>query len=111
MERFWNPECFDSRQESKTGGWRECGVNVISNGIDAQFNEAFGSYNYRAFAVNIKKSTRPDRIWVQPEEFEPFMPTTESDVHSEIGVLMNNKDMLTPSVKFDEHAIDTFLGK
>ena len=111
MERFWNPECFDSRQESKTGGWQECSVNVITNGIDAQFNEAFGSYNYRAFAVNIKKSTRPDRIWVQPEEFEPFMPTTESDVHSEIGVLMNNKDMLTPSVEFGEHSIDTFLGK
>lgn len=110
MERFWNPECFDSTQKSKTGGWRECSVNVITNGIDSQFNEAFGSYNYRAFAVNIKKSSRPERIWVQPEEFEPFMPTVANEVSSEVGVLMNNPDLLTPSVEF-EHTIDTFLGK
>ena len=24
MERFWNPECFDSSQEKITGGWQEC---------------------------------------------------------------------------------------
>ncbi|MDO4290194.1 MAG: molybdopterin-dependent oxidoreductase [Eggerthellaceae bacterium] len=111
MERFWNPECFDSTQSSKTGGWQECSVNVITNGIDAQFNEAFGSYNYRAFAVNIKKSSRPDRVWVQPEEFEPFMPTTANEVLGEVGVLMGNKDLITPSVEFAADALNTFMGK
>ena len=95
MERYWNPECFDSRQETKTGGWAECGVNVITNAIDANFNEVFGSYTNRAFAVNIKKSTRPDRIWVTPEEFEPFMPTTENEMSPEVGVLMGNKELVT----------------
>lgn len=110
-ERFWNPECYDSTQKTKTGGWQECSINVITNGIDAQFNEVFGSYNYRAFAVNVKKSQRPDRIWVQPEEFEPFMPTTTNDVTPEIGVVMTNKDLLTPSVEFDPNALNTMMGK
>ncbi len=103
MERFWNPECFDKSQKTKTGGWQECSVNVLTNGIDAQFNEVFGSYNYRAFAVNIKKSERPDRVWVTPKEFEPFMPTSENQVHDEIGVLMGNKgnkDLVTDYYQF-----------
>ena len=111
MERYWNPECFDSRQKTKTGGWQECSINIITNGIDAQFNEAFGSYNYRAFAVNVKKSTRPDRVWVEPEEFQPLMPTTENDVTGEIGCVMTNKDLLTPSVEFAADALDTMMGK
>lgn len=109
MERFWNPECFDSTQKSKTGGWQECSINILTNGIDTQFNEVFGSYNYRAFAVNIKKGTRPDRIWVQPEEFEPFMPTTANETSPEVGVLMTNKDILTPSVTFT-HTMDSLTG-
>ena len=95
MERFWNPECFDETQETKTGGWAECSVNVLTNAIDANFNEAFGSYTNRAFAVNISKSERPDRIWVTPEEFEPFMPTTANQASEDVGVLMENADMRT----------------
>ncbi len=91
MERYWNPECFDKSQTTKTGGWQECNVNVLTNAVDGNFNEAFGSYTNRGFAVNIKKSTRPDRIWVTPEEFEPFMPTSESQVDDSIGVLRENK--------------------
>ena len=61
--------------------------------------------------MNVKKSQRPDRIWVQPEEFEPFMPTTTNDVTPEIGVVMTNKDLLTPSVEFDPNALNTMMGK
>ncbi len=93
MERFWNPECFDSTQDSKTGGWQESSINVITNGIDAQFNEVYGSYNYRAFAVNIKKSERPDRVWVEPKEFEPFMPSTTNEMNPELGVLIDNVEV------------------
>ncbi|MDE8702400.1 molybdopterin-dependent oxidoreductase [Adlercreutzia equolifaciens] len=76
MERFWNPECYDASQANPTGGWRECNVNVLTKN-DAPFNEIFGSYTNRGFTVKIEKSTKPDNIWVEPEEFEPFMPTQE----------------------------------
>ena len=36
-----------------------------------------GSYTNRGFTVKIEKSTRPENIWVEAEEFEPFMPTAE----------------------------------
>ncbi len=101
MERFWNPECFDNTQETKTGGWQECNVNVLTNAVDANFNEAFGSYTNRAFAVNIKKSERPDRVWVTPEEFEPFMPTTANQASEDVGVLIDNAEMLTEVSDFD----------
>ena len=76
MERFWNPECFDASQANPTGGWRECNVNVLTKN-DAPFNEVYGSYTNRGFTVKIEKSERPANIWVEAEEFEPFMPTQE----------------------------------
>ena len=76
MERFWNPECYDASQTNPTGGWRECNVNVLTKN-DAPFNEVYGSYTNRGFTVKIEKSTRPENIWVEAEEFEPFMPTAE----------------------------------
>ncbi len=101
MERFWNPECYDATREGKkTGGWQECNVNVLTNAIDPNFNEVFGSYTNRGFAVNIKKSSRPDGVWIEPKEFEPFMPTAENQVTPEVGVLRDNKDMRTDTVKF-----------
>ncbi len=100
MERFWNPECYDSSQATKTGGWQECNVNVITNAIDCNFNEVYGSYTNRGFQVNIKKSTRPNNIWTQPAEFEPFMPTVANEYVSDIGVVVDNADLRTPIVEF-----------
>lgn len=74
MERFWNPECFDSSQEKITGGWQECNVNILTKNT-APFNNAIGSYTNRGFTVKVEKGERPDNIWVEAEEFEPFMPT------------------------------------
>lgn len=110
MERYWNPECFDNTQETKTGGWAECGVNVLTNAVDANFNEAFGSYTNRGFAVNIKKSERPERIWVTPEEFESFMPTTANQASEEVGVLMENPEMRTEVSSFDPVEIEATGG-
>ncbi|NGM17085.1 molybdopterin-containing oxidoreductase family protein [Xiamenia xianingshaonis] len=76
MERFWNPECYDASQANPTGGWLECNVNVLTKN-DAPFNEVYGSYTNRGFTVKIEKSTRPENIWVEPEEFAPFLPTSE----------------------------------
>ncbi|WP_304425909.1 molybdopterin-dependent oxidoreductase [uncultured Adlercreutzia sp.] len=98
MERFWNPEAYDSSQKNPDGGWRQCNINVITpNYIDnldldeGQFDDgnpehtknpwnlAFGSYSLRGFTVKIEKSERPDNIWVEPKEFQPFMPTLQSE--------------------------------
>lgn len=73
MERFWNPECFDSTQDSVTGGWQECGVSCLT--YDGTLGDVFGSATYRAYQVKIEPGERPDRVWVEPKEFEPFMPT------------------------------------
>ena len=101
MERFWNPECYDAtRTDAKTGGWAECNVNVLTNAIDPCFNECYGSYTNRAFAVQIAKSERPAGVWVDPEEFEPLMPTTPNMMCPEVGVLRDNADLRTPTVVF-----------
>ena len=70
-------------------------MNVITNAVDCNCNEAFGSYTNRAFAVGIKKSTRPPRVWVTPEEFEPFMPSTPNEMSKDVGVLIDNPAVLT----------------
>ena len=101
MERYWYPECFDKSQETKTGGWAESGVNVLTNAVDANFNEAFGSYTNRGFAVNIKKSTRPERIWVTPEEFEPFMPDKDNETVEGLGSLMGSTELHNHFTDFD----------
>lgn len=80
MERFWNPECFDESipEEKRTGGWREENINVLTKATD-EFDECFGSYTLRGFTVKIEKGERPDNVWVEPEEFRPFMPTLHNE--------------------------------
>lgn len=80
MERFWNPECYDESvpPEKQTAGWRECNVNVLTKN-DAPFNEVYGSYTNRGFTVKVEKSQKPENIWVEPEEFAPFLPTLRSE--------------------------------
>ncbi len=75
QERFWNPECFDSSQKTITGGWQE--MNIACLTLETTSSETFGSESYRGFQVKIEKSTRPERVWTEPEEFQPFMPTAE----------------------------------
>jgi hypothetical protein len=101
MERFWNPECYDSSQSSKTGGWQECNVNVITNAVDCNFNEVYGSYTNRGFSVNIKKSEKPANVWVDPTDFAPFLPDTKNEyLPDDIGAAISNKALNTPTVAF-----------
>ena len=76
-ERFWNPECFDDTQSSITPGFEECGYNVMS--ADEFQNPVFATNSYRAFTVKIEKSTRPERIWIESEQFAPFMPALRDE--------------------------------
>ena len=82
MERFWNPEAFDESQAKPDGGWTQENVNVLTKNT-APFNEVFGSYTNRGFTVKIEKSERPDNVWVEPEEFQPFMPTLQGESRTE----------------------------
>ncbi|MFR4803013.1 MAG: molybdopterin dinucleotide binding domain-containing protein [Eggerthellaceae bacterium] len=75
MERFWNPECYDESQPNKTVYWRECNVNVLTK--MTPFNEVFGSYTNRGFTVKIE--VEAFECMVEPHEFEPFMPTLQSE--------------------------------
>lgn len=86
MERFWNPECFDASQsaENYSAGWRECNVNVLTKN-SAPFNEVYGSYTNRGFTVQVEKSEKPANVWVEPEEFAPFMPTEEMLAEAQTG--------------------------
>jgi anaerobic selenocysteine-containing dehydrogenase len=99
MERFWNPECFDTSQKKITGGWRECNINVITKNT-APYNEVFGSYTNRGFTVNIKKGARPEGVWVEPKEFEPFLPTAGNQYLPDVGSALELPQ--TPVVAFDD---------
>ena len=76
-ERFWNPECFDETQETITPGIEECGYNIMS--ADEFQNPCFATNSYRAFTVKIEKTERPERIWIESEQFQPFMPTLSGE--------------------------------
>ena len=70
MERFWFPETLDT----KTGGWQEANVNVLSKN-DAPFNDMVGTYTLRGFQVQISKAPgAPEGIWQKPEDFKPWLP-------------------------------------
>ncbi len=76
-ERFWNPECFDETQETITPGIEECGYNIMS--ADEFQNPCFATNSYRAFTVKIEKTERPERIWIESEQVQPFMPTLSGE--------------------------------
>jgi anaerobic selenocysteine-containing dehydrogenase len=101
MERFWNPECYDNSvpAEKRTGGWQECNVNVITKN-SAPFNEVFGSYTNRGFTVNIKKGKKPENVWVNPEDFKPFLPTNANQYVPDAGSAL--KMGSTPLVTFND---------
>lgn len=75
-ERFWNPE----KLEGKTveGGWREMNMQNMAS-AEPPFCPESGSYTLRGFQVKIEKGSRPEGCWVEPKDFQPWMPVpTES---------------------------------
>jgi anaerobic selenocysteine-containing dehydrogenase len=100
MERFWNPECYDKAQPNKTGGWAECNFNVLSKS-SPPYNEVYGSYQLRGFCVNIKPTTKPENVWAEPKEFQPWMPSNANQFISEVGIAME-MDGNSPNVVFND---------
>lgn len=81
MERFYFPESYDKSQKKITGGWRQCNVNLMAR--DDVVNPNFASASWRGYRVNVRKSTKPEGIWTEPEEFQPFMPTYQAEPNTE----------------------------
>ena len=71
QERFWNPELLDSDDPSQA--WKAMNINLLTK-HDEPYNDEYGTYTLRGFQVNIEKSTKPEGVWEDPEEFEPWMP-------------------------------------
>ena len=57
-------------------------MNVLTKNT-APFNEVYGSYTNRGFTVKLAKAEKPEKVWVEPEEFAPFMPTLQSEARTE----------------------------
>ena len=71
MERFWFPETLNT----KTQGWREMNVNVLSKN-DAPFNRIVGTITLRGFQIRIRKASEgaPEGVWMKPEQFKAWLP-------------------------------------
>lgn len=72
MERFWNPEFLEEGKDARKS-WTTCNYNVLSR-REGPHNPVMGTYTLRAVNIQIEKSTRPEGIWYEPEDFEPWMP-------------------------------------
>lgn len=73
MERFWFPETM----ATETLGCTEMNVNVLTND-GPPFNDITGSCTYRGFMIKVSRADGPPKgIWLEPEEFEPWLPDYE----------------------------------
>ena len=48
-------------------------MNVLTKNT-GYYNPEFGTYTLRSIRVRIEKSARPEGVWYEPEDFEPWMP-------------------------------------
>jgi hypothetical protein len=62
---------LDSKDPSQA--WNAMNINLLTH-HDGPYNAEYGTYTLRGFQVKITKSTKPEGVWEEPEEFEPWMP-------------------------------------
>lgn len=72
MERFWNPEFLEEGQDARKS-WTSCNYNVLSR-REGPHNPVMGTYNLRSCNVQVEKSTRPEGVWYDATDFQPWMP-------------------------------------
>ena len=72
MERFWNPEFLEDGSDGRKS-WTLENMNVLTKNT-GYYNPEFGTYTLRGIRVRIEKSARPEGVWYEPEDFEPWMP-------------------------------------
>lgn len=77
MERFWNPEFLEEGKDSRKS-WTTENMNVLTKNT-GYYNPEFGTYTLRGINVKIEKSSKPEGIWYDPQDFEPWMPQPSED--------------------------------
>ncbi len=72
MERFWNPEFLEEGADPRKS-WTTMNMNVLTKNT-GYYNPEFGTYTLRGINVKISKASRPEGIWYEATDFEPWMP-------------------------------------
>jgi anaerobic selenocysteine-containing dehydrogenase len=72
MERFWNPEFLEDGSDGRKS-WTVENVNVLTKNTGF-YNPEFGTYTLRGIRVKVSKAEKPDGIWYDATDFEPWMP-------------------------------------
>lgn len=72
MERFWNPEFLEDGKDARKS-WTTSNVNVLTP-RKGPYNPIVGSMTYRGIGVEITKASRPEGVWYDAKDFEPWMP-------------------------------------
>ena len=72
LERFWNPEFLEDGSDGRKS-WTTSNMNVLTKNT-GHFNPEIGTYTLRGISVQIEKGSKPEGVWYDPEDFEPWMP-------------------------------------
>lgn len=72
MERFWNPEFLEDGSDGRKS-WTLSNINVLTKNTGF-YNPEIGSYSLRGINVKVSKAEKPEGIWYEPTDFEPWMP-------------------------------------
>lgn len=72
LERFWNPEFLEDGSDGRKS-WTTENMNVLTKNTGF-YNPEFGTYTLRGIRVKVAKAERPEGIWYEPTDFEPWMP-------------------------------------
>ncbi len=72
IERFWNPEFLEEGQDGRKS-WTTMNMNVLTKNT-GHYNPEVGTYTLRGISVEVTKGQKPEGIWLEPEDFEPWMP-------------------------------------
>ncbi|MBE6465569.1 molybdopterin-dependent oxidoreductase [Denitrobacterium detoxificans] len=72
MERFWNPEFLEDGSDGRKS-WTTENMNVLTKNTGF-YNPEFGTYTLRGIRVKIEKASKPEGVWYEPTDFEPWMP-------------------------------------
>jgi anaerobic selenocysteine-containing dehydrogenase len=84
MERWWNPEFLEEGQDGRKS-WTTSNINVLTR-REGPHNIACGTYTLRGIAVEVTKASKPDGVWYDPEDFEPWLPQPSESTGGGYGV-------------------------
>lgn len=72
MERWWNPEFLEKGQDARKS-WTTSNYNVLSRRAEPH-NACCGTYTLRGINIEVRKASKPEGVWYEALDFEPWMP-------------------------------------